>query len=51
MDSDGLRFMQLRDQFEQTTDIVFDSLYTNVRLKAKMFDFTPPQGVDVFGGS
>ena len=51
MDRLGLRFMQLRDQFEQTTDIVFSSLVTNPDLKPALFKFTPPPGVDVFGGS
>jgi len=51
MDKNGMRFMQLRDQFEQTTDIVFDGLRANAQLKSDLFRFTPPQGVDVFGGS
>jgi outer membrane lipoprotein carrier protein len=50
VDSKGLRFMQLRDQFDQTTDIVFDQLKSNPKLKASLFDFVPPAGVDVFGG-
>lgn len=50
VDKSGLRFMQLRDQFEQTTDIVFDSLHTNADLASGLFVFTPPKGVDVFGG-
>lgn len=51
MDKSGMRFMQLNDQFEQTTDIVFDSLRINARLKPELFDFKPPHGVDVLGGS
>jgi len=51
VDKTGLRFMQLRDQFEQTTDIVFSSLRINGNLKPALFDFRPPPGVDVFGGS
>ena len=43
--------MQLRDQFEQTTDIVFDELRANAQLDTGLFKFIPPQGVDVFGGS
>ena len=51
MDKSGMRFMQLRDQFEQTTDIVFDGLRANTKLNTELFQFIPPQGVDVFGGS
>lgn len=51
VDKTGLRFMQLRDQFEQTTDIVFDNLKSNVSLAKELFEFIPPEGADVFGGS
>ena len=47
----GLQFMQLRDQFEQTTDIVFVELELNKTLDSDLFEFTPPEGVDVYGGS
>ena len=47
----GLKFMQLRDQFEQTTDIVFVELELNKELDSNLFKFTPPEGVDVYGGS
>jgi len=47
----GLVFMLLHDQFEQTTDIVFDNLKTNPSLASDLFHFTPPEGVDVFGES
>lgn len=47
----GLQFMQLRDQFEQTTDIVFVKLELNKKLSSDLFKFTPPEGVDVYGGS
>jgi outer membrane lipoprotein-sorting protein len=46
-----LRFLQLHDQFEQTTDIYFTALQTNPELDPAIFRFTPPEGVDVFGGS
>jgi len=49
MDKHGLRFLQLHDQFNQVTDIVFDKLKTNTPLAASLFQFTPPPGVDVFG--
>jgi outer membrane lipoprotein carrier protein len=51
VDESGMRFMQLRDQFEQTTDIVFDNLKSNAKLASELFEFIPPEGVDVFGGS
>lgn len=51
VDKSGLKFMQLRDQFEQTTDIVFDSTKLNLKFSGSLFDFEPPAGVDVFGGS
>jgi len=50
LDAHGLRFMQLHDQFEQVTDIVFSDITTNIKLAKKIFEFTPPEGVDVFGG-
>ncbi|MCK5263601.1 MAG: outer membrane lipoprotein chaperone LolA [Gammaproteobacteria bacterium] len=51
VDEQGLKFMQLRDQFEQTTDIVFVELELNKKLASDLFEFTPPEGVDVYGGS
>jgi outer membrane lipoprotein carrier protein len=51
LDDSGLRFLQLHDQFDQTTSIVFSDLKTNPALDAAIFRFTPPEGVDVFGGS
>ena len=50
LDASGLRFMQLHDQFEQVTDIVFSNMHTNKQLTQEIFEFTPPEGVDVFGG-
>jgi len=51
LDKTGLRFLQLHDHFDQTTDIVFTDLHVNVRLQQSLFNFTPPKGTDVFGGS
>ena len=51
VDKSGLRFMQLHDQFEQVTDIVFDDRRSNDVLASELFDFVPPEGVDIFGGS
>jgi len=50
LDEGGLRFMQLHDQFEQVTDIVFSDTNTNTKLADDIFEFIPPDGVDVFGG-
>ncbi len=50
LDSKGLRFMQLHDQFEQVTDIVFSDVSTNTQLAKEVFEFIPPEGVDVFVG-
>ena len=50
VDSKGLRFMQLHDQFEQVTDILFSEITTNTKLAKEIFEFIPPEGVDVFGG-
>lgn len=50
LDANGLRFMQLHDQFEQVTDIVFSDMQTNIKLAKEIFQFIPPDGVDVFGG-
>jgi outer membrane lipoprotein carrier protein len=51
LDQKGLRFLQLHDQFEQTTFIYFTELRTNPELDGSIFEFIPPEGVDVFGGS
>ena len=50
VDAIGLRFMQLHDQFEQVTDIVFSDIVINTKLAKEIFEFVPPEGVDVFGG-
>ena len=50
VDDKGLRFMQLHDQFEQVTDIVFSDISINTKLEKEIFKFIPPEGVDVFGG-
>lgn len=51
LDDKGLRFLQLHDQFDQTTHIFFTDLKSNPELEPLLFEFTPPEGVDVFGGS
>ena len=51
LDESGLRYLQLHDQFEQTTLITFTDLQSNPGIEPAVFEFTPPEGVDVFGGS
>ena len=51
LDQTGLRYLQLHDQFDQTTQIFFRELRSNPELEPGVFEFTPPEGVDVFGGS
>ena len=46
-----VKAMELRDGFGQSTQIVFENLRQNVIHNPKVFQFTPPKGVDVFGGS
>lgn len=41
--------MELVDAFDQTTLIRFNDLRRNGGVSAKVFDFTPPAGVDVIG--
>ena len=49
LENDTVKTMELRDNFGQSTQIVFDNLRTNVVHNPKIFQFTPPEGVDVFG--
>jgi len=51
LDESGLRYLQLHDHFEQTTLITFTELRSNPGIEPAVFEFTPPEGVDVFGGS
>ncbi|HQU15667.1 MAG: outer membrane lipoprotein carrier protein LolA [Chromatiales bacterium 21-64-14] len=41
--------MQLRDSLGQTTRIAFTQVQRNPKLDPKLFQFTPPPGVDVIG--
>lgn len=49
LEDNNVKTMQLTDSFGQRTQIVFDNLRTNVVHNPKVFQFIPPQGVDVFG--
>ncbi|MCG8465509.1 MAG: outer-membrane lipoprotein carrier protein LolA [Xanthomonadales bacterium] len=44
-----LRRMLIADRLGQNTDIVFTSMIRNVSLEPALFQFTPPEGVDVIG--
>ena len=46
---DTLRAMELRDNFGQTTTIVFSQFERNPALPAGSFRFVPPKGADVLG--
>ncbi len=48
-DAKDLRAMELIDSFGQTTRIRFQEVVMNKTLPPAVFDFTPPQGVDVVG--
>lgn len=47
-EGDTLRALQLLDQFGQTTHIEFSDNRVNQKISDGKFDFTPPEGVDVF---
>lgn len=49
LDASGLRAMELRDSFEQATQIRFSNFRKNVNLDNEVFVFTPPPGADVVG--
>lgn len=42
-----LRIMELQDSFSQTTRLMFKNIKRNPDLNPKLFQFTPPKGVDV----
>lgn len=49
LENNAVKAMELRDSFGQSTQIVFENLRQNVVHNPKVFQFTPPAGVDVFG--
>ena len=49
LENDVVKAMELRDNFGQSTQIVFENLRTGVVFDPKTFEFDPPPGVDVFG--
>lgn len=44
-----LAAMMLGDDLQQTTEIQFDDVIRNAPLDDALFEFTPPDGVDVYG--
>ena len=46
-DGDDLRLMELLDQLDQTTRIIFSNIIENSDIDNEKFHFTPPIGVDV----
>ncbi len=49
LEKDIIKAMELRDNFGQSTQIVFENLRNNVVFDPATFHFEPPPGVDVFG--
>jgi outer membrane lipoprotein carrier protein len=47
LDDQGLRVMELRDRFDQTTQIRFSEVRMNADIDPSRFEFEPPEGVDV----
>lgn len=45
----AVKAMELRDNFGQSTQIVFENIRLNVVHDPEIFRFIPPAGVDVFG--
>lgn len=49
LEDGAVKAMELRDNFGQSTQIVFENLRLNVVHNPATFKFVPPEGVDVFG--
>ena len=49
LDHEGIKAMDLYDQFGQITIIRFHQAEFNTNIPASQFQFTPPDGVDVIG--
>lgn len=47
--NDGLHAMELRDNFDQATQIVFSDFEKNISVDSEQFNFVVPEGVDVVG--
>ena len=49
LDSNGIRMMAMQDAFGQRTEIYFENILKNPPENPQLFNFTPPEGVDVVG--
>lgn len=49
LDDESLKVMELRDRFDQATQIRFHHVRVNPGIDPERFEFTPPEGVDVIG--
>lgn len=49
LDENGLHAMELRDNFDQATQIKFTDFKKNISLPEDRFTFVPPDGADVVG--
>ncbi len=49
LEDGAVKAMELRDNFGQSTQIVFENMRLNVVHDPDIFKFVPPEGVDVFG--
>lgn len=47
LDEESLKVMELRDRFDQATQIRFHHVRLNPEIDPERFEFTPPEGVDV----
>lgn len=48
-DDRSLKVMELRDRFDQATQILFNNVELNPDVNPERFRFEPPEGVDVIG--
>lgn len=49
LDAEGIKMMVMEDAYGQRTEIRFTDLIKNADLDPALFNFTPPEGVDVVG--
>ena len=49
LDSSGIRMMAMEDAFGQRTEVHFENMLRNSPIDPELFEFTPPEGVDLVG--
>lgn len=49
LDAEGVKMMVMEDAYGQRTEIRFTDLVKNAEIDPDLFEFTPPEGVDVVG--